>query len=181
MLSRAQSGRVMERGRVQHAGVIRFAIDPSYMPFNGLGSQGDFYGIDVEIAQEMARRTGLRAEFIIAGQDSLYDVLEVGQPDATISALIINPIIDYVWDYSTPYFDARQLVGQTCRVFSASRDRGWSSAPRGMQAARRLARRQAGIDVRALPTAREALQAVSDGQVDDYGHHRCRQRVATCP
>ena len=51
----------------------------------------------------------MRAEFVVAGQDSLYDVLEVGQADATISALIVNPVIDYVWDYSTPYFDAGQV------------------------------------------------------------------------
>lgn len=60
--------------------------NPSYMPFDGLGSEGVFYGIDVDLAHEIARRTGLRAEFVIAGQDSLYDVLAVGQADATLSA-----------------------------------------------------------------------------------------------
>ena len=154
--------------RVQRSGVIRFAIDPSYMPFDGLGSQGDFYGIDVEIAQEIARRSGLRAEFIIAGQDSLYDVLEVGQADATISALIVNPIIDYVWDYSTPYFDAGQIL--VTRVEAALVQQFTVFAVEfgsdGDAAARHLARRQAGIEVRQFPTASEALQAVSDGQMD---------------
>ena len=55
--------------RVQHTGVIKFAIDPSYMPFDGLGSHNDFFGIDPEIAQEIARRIGVRAEFVAAGQD----------------------------------------------------------------------------------------------------------------
>ncbi len=153
--------------RVQRSGVIRFAIDPSYMPFGGLGSEGVFYGIDVDIAQEIARRTGARAEFIIAGQDSLYDVLAVGQADATISALIVNPIIDYVWDYSTPYFDAGQVL------IKPPRSSGISEAfiavefgSDGDAAARHLARRQAGIQVRQFPTANEALQAVSAGQVD---------------
>ncbi len=162
--------------RVQQSGVIRFAIDPSYMPFDGLGSQGDFYGIDVEIAQEIARRSGLRAEFIIAGQDSLYDVLEVGQADATISALIVNPIIDYVWDYSMPYFDAGQVLIRPPRFLRSTpqqSDMGKTSeisiavecGSDGDAAARHLVRRQAGIEVRQFPTANEALQAVSAGQV----------------
>ena len=71
--------------------MIRFAINPTYMPFDGLGSHGDFFGIDVDIANEIARRLGKRAEFVIAGYDSLYDVLRVGQADATISALPIDP------------------------------------------------------------------------------------------
>ena len=73
--------------------MIRFAIDLTYMPFDGLGSHNDFYGIDVELANEIAKRIGVRAEFVVAGHDSLYDVLEVGQADATISALIVNPLL----------------------------------------------------------------------------------------
>ncbi len=53
--------------RIQQTGVIRFAINPTYMPFDGLGSHGDFFGIDVDIANEIARRLGARAEFVIAG------------------------------------------------------------------------------------------------------------------
>src|SRR5512134_964279 len=71
--------------RVEGSGVIRFAIHPAYMPFDGLGSHGDFFGLDVDIANEIARRLGQRAEFVVAGYDSLYDVLRVGQAEATIS------------------------------------------------------------------------------------------------
>jgi polar amino acid transport system substrate-binding protein len=152
--------------RVQHTGAIRFAIDPSYMPFDGLGSHDDFYGIDVDLANEIARRAGMRAEFVIAGQDSLYDVLKVGQAEATISALIVDPIIDYEWDYSTPYFDAGQVFvkpqgfPKTLEVSVIAVEFGSD----GDAAARRLARRQADIQVRQFPTTNEALQAVVDGQ-----------------
>lgn len=150
--------------RVQRSGVIRFAIDPSYMPFDGLGSHNDFYGIDVEIATEIARRTGVRAEFVIAGQDSLYDVLKVGQADATISALIVNPIMDDAWDYSTPYFDAGQALIKPARRLETSPvllavERGSD----GAAAARHIARRQANVTVRPFASTDEALQAIVDG------------------
>ncbi len=152
--------------RVQRSGVIKFAIDPSYMPFDGLGSHNDFFGIDPEIAQEIARRIGVKVEFVVAGQDSLYDVLEVGQADATISALIVDPIIDYVWDYSTPYFDAGEVLiapigsSDTQPVSPIAVEFGSG----GDAAARHLARRQAGIQVQEFSSADEALRAVSSGQ-----------------
>jgi len=153
--------------RVKQSGVIRFAIDPSYMPFDGLGSEGVFYGIDVEIAQEVARRTGARAEFVIAGQDSLYDVLAVGQADATISALIVNSSLVGRWQYSTAYFDAGQVLIKTTGSAQLPADTiAVEFGSDGDAAARHLARRQAGIEVRSFPTASEALQAVSESQVD---------------
>src|SRR5512139_1173370 len=96
--------------RVERTGVIRFAINPTYMPFDGLGDHGDFFGIDVDIANDLARRLGKRAEFVIAGYDSLYDVLRVGQAEATISALPIDPGKLGRWAYSDPYFEAGQVM-----------------------------------------------------------------------
>lgn len=153
--------------RVRQSGVIRFAIDPSYMPFDGLGSEGVFYGIDVDLAHEIARRIGLRAEFVIAGQDSLYDVLAVGQADATISALIVNPTLIGRWQYSTPYFDVGQVVVKPPRSSETSEvSIAVEFGSDGDAAARHWARRQAGIEVRPFQTANEALQAVNAGQVD---------------
>ena len=153
--------------RVRQSGVIRFAIDPSYMPFDGLGSEGVFYGIDVDLAHEVARRMGVRAEFVIAGQDSLYDVLAVSQADATMSALIVNPTLIGRWQYSTPYFDVGQVSVKPPRSLKTSEvSIAVEFGSDGDAAARHWARRQAGVDVRPFSTASEALQAVNEGQVN---------------
>ncbi|HEY4724135.1 MAG TPA: transporter substrate-binding domain-containing protein, partial [Anaerolineae bacterium] len=138
--------------RVRRDGVIRFAIDASYMPFDGLGSHNDFFGIDVDIANEVARRIGVRAEFVNTSFDSLYDVLKVGQADATISALVIDPARAGKWQYSTPYFDAGQVLVRPIKPL------GFSETPRvsiaaeygseGDAAARRMARRTSGITIK---------------------------------
>jgi ABC-type amino acid transport substrate-binding protein len=153
--------------RVQTSGVIRFAINPTYMPFDGLGSHNDFYGIDVDIANEIARRIGVRAEFSVAGYDSLYDVLEVGQADATISALIVNPIIAYEWAYSTPYFEAGQVMIRPVRSSKTSQvSVAVELGSEGDAAARRMARRRAGINIVYVQTADDALRAVTNDQAD---------------
>lgn len=166
-------------GRVAQSGVIRFAINPTYMPFDGLGSRGDFFGIDVDIASDIARRLGKRAEFVIAGYDSLYDVLRVGQADATISALPIDPGKLGLWAYSDPYFEAGQVMiakparsgqdtsrknalNQTWQVSSIAVEYGSDADA----AARYLARRRAGVEIKYTPSAADALKAVDNGWVD---------------
>jgi polar amino acid transport system substrate-binding protein len=154
--------------RVQESGTIRFAINPTYMPFDGLGSHGDFFGIDVDIANDLARRLGKRAEFVVAGYDSLYDVLRVGQVDATISALPIDPAKLGLWAYSEPYFEAGQvMVTNPARVPKFSR--GSIAVEYGSDAdaaARYLARRRAGIEIKYTQSAADALKAVANGWAD---------------
>jgi ABC-type amino acid transport substrate-binding protein len=154
--------------RVQRTGVIRFAINPTYMPFDGLGSHNDFFGIDVEMANEIAKRIGVRAEFVVTGHDSLYDVLEVGQADATISALIVNPIIAYEWMYSTPYFDAGQVMIRPARSAETSPvSIAVEYGSEGDAAARRMARRSDGVNIAYFQSAQEALLAVANGGTDE--------------
>ncbi|HTP11762.1 MAG TPA: ABC transporter substrate-binding protein [Anaerolineae bacterium] len=155
-------------GRVEQSGVIKFAINPTYMPFDGLGSHGDFFGIDVDIANEIARRLGKRAEFVIAGFDTLYDVLRVGQADATISALPIDPGRFGLWAYSDPYFEAGQVMitrlpksPQTSEVSIAVEYGSDADA-----VARYLARRRTGIEIKYTQSAVDALKAVDNGWTD---------------
>jgi ABC-type amino acid transport substrate-binding protein len=153
--------------QVEQSGVIKFAINPTYMPFDGLGSHGDFFGIDVDIANEIARRLGKRAEFVIAGYDSLYDVLRVGQAEATISALPIDPGKLGLWAYSEPYFEAGQVMItrpprflETLEVSIAVEYGSDADAT-----ARYLARRRAGVEIKYTQSTVDALKAVDNGWV----------------
>jgi len=154
--------------RVEQSDVIRFAINPTYMPFDGLGSHGDFFGIDVDIAHDLARRLGKRAEFVIAGYDSLYDVLRVGQAEATISALPIDSGKFGLWAYSEPYFEAGQMmVTDPARV--SRLDQGSVAVAYGSDAdaaARYLGRRRAGVEIKYTPSSADALKAVANGWAD---------------
>ena len=151
--------------RVEQADAIRFAINPTSMPFDGLGSHGDFFGLDVDLANELARRLGKRAEFVIAGYDSLYDVLRVGQAEATISALPIDPEKLDGWAYSEPYFEAGQVM--VSRLPESEKTSAVSIAVEYGSAAdiaaRYLARRRAGLEIKYTSSAADALKAVVNG------------------
>jgi ABC-type amino acid transport substrate-binding protein len=165
--------------RVQQTGVIRFAINPVYMPFDGLGSHGDFFGLDVDLATELARRLGKRAEFVVAGYDSLYDILRVGQAEATISALPIDPGRLGLWAYSQPYFEAGQVLvtksarSEQARLPQSMANQTWQVSSIAVEygsdadaAARNLARRRAGIAIKYTPSAADAIKAVVNGWAD---------------
>jgi len=155
--------------RVQESGVVRFGMDAGFMPFDGLAVSGEFTGLDADLARELARRLGLRAEFVQIGADRLYDTLQAGQCDAIISALTLDAARTQDFFYTTPYFDAglvlvvptksnlNELRGSTLavEVGSDSDDR-----------ARWLARRTVGLRVLERDTSDEALQAVESGQAD---------------
>ncbi len=164
--------------RVRQTGVIRFAINPTYMPFDGLGSQGDFFGMDVDIAKELARRLNARAEFVVAGFDSLYDVLRVGQAEATISALPIDPAKFGAWRYSEPYFEAGQvLIAKSVRFLRSTPQRSEAGETSQVSiaveygsdadaAARNLARRREGVTITYTPSTAHALKAVANDRAD---------------
>ena len=158
--------------RVRSSGVIVFATDASYPPFEGLGGDGVFYGLDVDVAREIAKRIGVMAEFRNVGMDGLYDVLQAGQADASISALPIDPARAGRWKYSHPYFDAgltlitlegshldseQALPGHTVAVVLGSEGDAWL---------RQAQRRAPGIVAARFDSAREASDAVGQGRAE---------------
>jgi ABC-type amino acid transport substrate-binding protein len=119
-------------------------------------------------AHEIARRLGARAEFVIAGFDSLYDVLRVGQAEATISALPIDPAKFGTWRYSEPYFEAGQVMISKPPRFPKTSEVSLA-VEYGSDAdatARYLARRREGIEIKYTESAGDALKAVVNGWAD---------------
>jgi len=174
---------------VQQSGVIRFGMDPNYWPFEGLTVSGEFAGVDVDLAHEIARRLGLRAELVIVGSDGFNDALTAGRCDAVISGLIPDTKRTLDLAYTAPYFDAGlvfvepaasaahfgdNLTGRTIAVEFGSD---------GDARARWLARRTIGLQVLARETLTETLQAVEAGSADAAltDTATARRQVATRP
>ena len=158
--------------RVRSTGVMRFATEASYHPFGGVGSDGVFYGLDIDVAREVARRIGARADFAGVGIDALYDVLRVGQADASISALPIDPARLGRWAYSRPYFDGGLVLvapGNSDLGGEADLTAHTIAVERGSDGDARLRyyqRRIMGIASLALSSAEEALRAVERAEAD---------------
>ncbi len=92
--------------RVKQRGVITFATDPTFAPFESLDGEGNFTGFDIDLARALAARLGLKAEFEAVSYDGLIGTLVVGRDDAVISAFVIQPERGKEASFTPPYFDA---------------------------------------------------------------------------
>ena len=159
---------------VQARGVLRVGIDPTYPPFDTL-ADGKVGGYDAGLAQAIATDLGAQVEFKTFALDTLYDVMEAGEVDMLISALPIIPERMDKVRYSTPYYQAGQILlirmGDT-RITSVDDLEGKTvGVEKGSAAdteARRLSRDVAqNVQVRSVYlSAEEALSALVKGEVD---------------
>ena len=64
--------------RIEQSGVVRVGLDPTYPPFEVTEGSG-VAGLDVDLADAVARELGLTTEFVYFGYDGLYDALATEQ------------------------------------------------------------------------------------------------------
>jgi len=156
---------------VQKRGAIYVGLDAGFLPFAGIDAAGEFTGIDVELARELAQRMGLRTEFVQIGADRLYDTLLAKQCDVLISALTPEASRLNHFAFSAPYFDAGLVLVVPATTASKLDDlKGRTLAveigSEGDARARWLARRTVGLRVLGRDTPGEAMQAVEAGLAD---------------
>jgi ABC-type amino acid transport substrate-binding protein len=85
-------------------------MDPSWVPFEFVDGSGQLSGFDVDLAQELGKRLGMEVHITNFGFDGLYDALTAGQADMVISAMVVDMGRSADFAFSTPYFDAGQVV-----------------------------------------------------------------------
>jgi His/Glu/Gln/Arg/opine family amino acid ABC transporter permease subunit len=70
--------------RVQRAGKLLVAVDPTYPPMEFTGADGRPRGFDIDFAEGLAARLGVRAEFVVMDWSGIVAGLQSGRYDAVI-------------------------------------------------------------------------------------------------
>ena len=153
-------------------GVLRVGVDASYPPFAVDPGTGVPVGLDIDLARAVADQMGVELRFVNMGYDGLYDSLRASQVDVLFSALRIDPLRTRDVRYTTPYFEAGQvLVRKEGAGIEAPEDlEGRTVAvafgTEGDEAARRWQRRLHVLTLQPYATAADALAAVGAGEAD---------------
>ncbi len=96
--------------RIMNSGVLRVGMDASFPPFEWYGEDQRLMGFDVDLADELARRMNLRAEFVNAGFDTLYEGLFAQHYDISVSALPYDRLRTRDVAYSDIYFRGGEML-----------------------------------------------------------------------
>ena len=161
--------------RIQERGVITFATDPTYPPFEGLDAVGgDFFGFDIDLARALAERLGLKAEFEAVSYDGLIGTLVVGRDEAVISAWVIQPERGKEASFTPSYFNAGVVLVTRTNTTVSGEPQAWAAGKtlaaeygsQGDALIRKWSRLVAGLTPISAPDTEAAMQAVMAGEAD---------------
>ena len=95
---------------IKSQGKIRIGTEGTYAPFTFHDSTGALTGFDVDIANEVAKRLGVKAEFVETKWDGMFAGLDAKRFDAVINEVTIKPDREAKYDFSTPYITSRAVL-----------------------------------------------------------------------
>ncbi|MFM1651802.1 ABC transporter substrate-binding protein [Brevibacillus sp. B_LB10_24] len=89
--------------RVKQSGILRVGFEGTYSPFNFLNDQNQFDGFDVDISNDLAKRLGVKTEFIATKWDGLIGGLNSDKFDIIIAQMSITEERKKSVDFTDPY------------------------------------------------------------------------------
>lgn len=88
---------------IKKSGVIKIATEGVYKPYSYHDEKDELVGYDVEIAREVAKKIGVKVEFIEAPWDALLASFDAGKSDAMFNQVSIKEERKAKYDFSVPY------------------------------------------------------------------------------
>ena len=95
---------------IKAAGVFKIGTEGTYAPFTYHDTDNKLVGFDVEIGEEIAKRLGVKAEFVEGKWDGLIAGLDVKRYDAVINQVGITEERKAKFDFSDPYIASRAAL-----------------------------------------------------------------------
>lgn len=98
-----QSVNAASLAEIKKSGVVRIATEGVYPPYSYHDKNGVLVGYDVEIAQKVAQKLGLKAQFVEAPWDALVAGFDAGKSDIMFNQVSILPERKKKYDFTMPY------------------------------------------------------------------------------
>lgn len=156
---------------VKARGTLRIALEGTYPPFNFRDSKtGQLAGYDVDVAQLVCARLGVKPEFVTTEWSAILAGLGAGKYDVIVSQVGITPRREQAFDFSQPYtYSAPQLIvrkndGGSYKSLADLKGRRVGVGQGSVY--EQQARAVPGIDVKSYPSAAENLQDLAFGRID---------------
>ncbi|WP_238902248.1 MULTISPECIES: amino acid ABC transporter substrate-binding protein [Clostridium] len=96
--------------KVKKAGVIKIGTEGTYAPFTYYDSSGTLTGFDIDIANEIANRLGVKAEYVETKWDGMFAGLDAERFDAIANQVGIKAERQEKYDFSDPYIVSKAVL-----------------------------------------------------------------------
>lgn len=95
---------------VKSAGALKIGTEGTYPPFTYHDESGKLVGFDVEIGEAIAKKLGVKAEFLEGKWDGLIAGLDANRYDAVINQVGITEERKKKYDFSEPYIASKAVL-----------------------------------------------------------------------
>ena len=96
--------------QIKENGVIRVGTEGTYAPFTFHDQSGDLTGFDVELVNEVAKRIGVKTEFIETKWDGIFAGLDAKRFDIVANQVSIRDDRKEKYDFSEPYIVSKAVL-----------------------------------------------------------------------
>ncbi|WP_348755576.1 basic amino acid ABC transporter substrate-binding protein, partial [uncultured Aquincola sp.] len=90
--------------------VITVGTDAAYAPFESQNDKAEIVGFTVDVLSAVAQKAGFEVKFVNTPWEGIFNALQQGDRDLLASSITITDERKQTMDFSSPYFDAVQLI-----------------------------------------------------------------------
>ncbi len=154
--------------RIQEDGVLLVGVEGTYPPYNYHDENDVLTGYEVEVAQAVAEKLGVTAQFVETDWDSLIAGLEVGRFDVIFNDVTPTNERKEKYDFTDPYSYVRDVVvvaGSNDEIHSLEDLKGKTTSNTISSTFAQLAE-QYGSEVIAVDSFEASVELVLSGRSD---------------
>lgn len=90
--------------------VLRVGMEGTYAPYTYHDDNGDLTGYEVDVANAIGEKLGMKVEFVETKWDAMFEALDAGNFDVVMNQVTINDERKEVYDFSTPYIYSKPVL-----------------------------------------------------------------------
>jgi len=165
---------------VKARGVMRVSSDPNYKPQSFLNDKGEMDGFDIDVSKEVAKRLGVKVEFVTPDWDTIVAANWGGRWDVSIGSMTITADRKKVLFFSTPYYytpaqfaapkdspinSLNDLVGKTVCVGSGTTYDDYLNGKLTLEG-EKILQQVKDVKMTTFSTDSECIQAIQAGRKD---------------
>ncbi len=96
--------------KIKEQGEIIVGTDATYPPMESIDEHGNFLGMDIDIAKEIAADLNVELKLVNIAWEEIFDAVREEEVDMIISSITITSERAETMGFSDPYFNAGQVI-----------------------------------------------------------------------